>query len=185
MPNLLIIGPQGSGKGTQGTLLAIRLGIPHVSTGDIFRANVRAKTELGLECRSYMNAGELVPDTVTSAMVSARLIEPDTQGGFLLDGFPRTVGQAETLTELLGTDRQLTTVLVLEAPDTVLADRMLARERADDTIAAINRRLELFRNETAPLLELYAPLIVSVNGVGSVDVVHERIWTALTPPATL
>jgi len=184
MPNMLIIGPQGAGKGTQGTLLATRLGVPHISTGDIFRANVRAKTDLGLECQRYMDAGELVPDTVTSAMMGARLTEPDTQGGFLLDGFPRTVSQADTLTGLLGTDRQLTAVLVLEAPDAVVAERMLARGRADDTITAINRRLELYRAETAPLLELYAPLIVSVDGVGSVDTVHERIWFTLTAPAT-
>ncbi len=155
---VLIVGPQGAGKGTQAALLAENLNIPHISTGDIFRANVTAGTELGVLAKKYMDAGDLVPDEVTSAMVKARLEESDADGGFLLDGFPRTVPQAEWLDGVLHeNDHDLDAVLLLEAPDDVLLERMLARGRADDTADAITRRLELYHSETTPLLEHYAP----------------------------
>jgi adenylate kinase len=177
---LLIVGPQGAGKGTQAALLAENLKIPHISTGDIFRANATAGTDLGALAKKYMDAGNLVPDEVTSAMVAARLAEPDAEHGFLLDGFPRTVPQAEWLGELLrGRSQQLDNVLLLDAPDDVLVERMLARGRADDTVEAITRRLELYHSETTPLLEHYAAILVSIDGVGPIDEVQQRALSAL------
>jgi adenylate kinase len=177
---VLIVGPQGAGKGTQATLLAQNLQVPHISTGDIFRANATAGTELGALAKKYMDAGELVPDEVTSAMVKARLEESDADGGFLLDGFPRTVPQAEWLGGVLHeNDHDLDAVLLLEAPDDVLLERMLARGRADDTAEAISRRLALYHSETTPLLEFYARILVAVDGVGAVEEVQERALAAL------
>jgi adenylate kinase len=177
---LLIVGPQGAGKGTQASLLAEHLGIPHISTGDIFRANVGAGTELGVLAKTYMDAGDLVPDEVTVAMVAARFDEPDAGRGFLLDGFPRTVPQADKLGEILiergeGVDK----VILLEVPDEILLERMLARGRADDTAEAISRRLELYHTETKPLLDFYAGKLVEIDGVGEIDEVQQRILTAL------
>ena len=177
---VLIVGPQGAGKGTQAALLSKNLKVPHISTGDIFRANGKAGTELGLLAQKYMDAGDLVPDEVTSAMVADRLAQPDTDAGFLLDGFPRTVPQAQWLGETLGTrDQQIDVVLLIDAPDDVLLERMLARGRADDSVDAIKRRLALYHSETTPLLEHYADLLVAVNGVGEVDEVQKRILDAL------
>jgi len=177
---VLIVGPQGAGKGTQAALLAENLQIPHISTGDIFRANVTAGTELGVLAKKYMDAGDLVPDEVTSAMVKARLEESDADGGFLLDGFPRTVPQAEWLGGVLHENsHDLDAVLLLEAPDEVLLERMLARGRADDTTEAITRRLALYHSETTPLLEHYAKVLVAIDGVGAVDEVQQRALKAL------
>jgi len=177
---VLIVGPQGAGKGTQATLLAQNLQVPHISTGDIFRANATAGTDLGALAKKYMDAGELVPDEVTSAMVKARLEESDVDGGFLLDGFPRTVPQAQWLGEVLHeNEHDLDAVLLLDAPDDVLMQRMLARGRADDTAEAISRRLALYHSETKPLLDFYADILVAVNGVGAVDEVQERALAAL------
>jgi adenylate kinase len=165
---VLIVGPQGAGKGTQATLLAQNLQVPHISTGDIFRANATAGTELGALAKKYMDAGELVPDEVTSAMVKARLAESDVDGGFLLDGFPRTVPQAQWLADLLH-----------ENDHDLLMERMLARGRADDTAEAISRRLALYHSETTPLLEFYGKILVAVDGVGAVGEVQERALAAL------
>ena len=177
---VLIVGPQGAGKGTQATLLAQNLQVPHISTGDIFRANATAGTDLGALAKKYMDAGELVPDEVTSAMVKARLEEPDVDGGFLLDGFPRTVPQAQWLGGVLHeNEHDLDAVLLLDAPDDVLMERMLARGRADDTAEAISRRLALYHSETKPLLDYYANILVAVNGVGPVEEVQERALAAL------
>ena len=177
---VLIVGPQGAGKGTQAALLADNLKIPHISTGDIFRANATAGTDLGVLAKKYMDSGELVPDEVTSAMVAARLAEPDAEPGFLLDGFPRTVPQAKWLADLLHErGQELEAVLLLEAPDEVLLERMLARGRADDTADAISRRLALYHSETTPLLEHYANKLVAINGVGTVDEVQQRALSAL------
>ena len=177
---VLIVGPQGAGKGTQAALLAENLQIPHISTGDIFRANVTAGTELGVLAKKYMDAGELVPDEVTSAMVKARLEESDADGGFLLDGFPRTVPQAQWLDGVLHENtHDLDAVLLLDAPDDVLMERMLARGRADDTAEAISRRLELYHTETKPLLDHYAAKLVAIDGVGPVEEVQQRALTAL------
>ena len=177
---VLIVGPQGAGKGTQATLLAQNLQVPHISTGDIFRANATAGTDLGALAKKYMDAGELVPDEVTSAMVKARLEKSDVDGGFLLDGFPRTVPQAQWLGGVLHeNEHDLDAVLLLDAPDDVLMERMLARGRADDTAEAISRRLALYHSETKPLLDYYANILVAVNGVGPVEEVQERALAAL------
>ena len=177
---LLIVGPQGAGKGTQAELLAQSLGIPHVSTGDLFRANLAASTELGMLAKKYMDAGELVPDEVTQEMVADRVAQPDAQAGFLLDGFPRNLQQADWLTGLL--DRlqaPIDIVVLLTAPDQVLLDRMLARGRADDTEEAITRRLAIYHRETTPLIGYYDGRVVHVDGVGDVEDVHERVLEAV------
>ncbi len=186
---ILIVGPQGAGKGTQAALLAQNLAIPHISTGDIFRANATSGTELGVLAKKYMDAGDLVPDEVTSAMVASRLEEADAAPGFLLDGYPRTVPQAMWLTDLLTSRGQaIDAVLLLQAPDEVLIERMMSRGRADDTPEAITRRLDLYRSETAPLVDYYADQLVAVHGVGTVDEVQQRSLDALRdresgPPA--
>jgi adenylate kinase len=177
---LLIVGPQGAGKGTQATLLAENLAVPHVSTGDIFRLNVGHGTELGKAAKVYMDKGELVPDEITSAMVAARLADEDMAQGWLLDGFPRNLAQAKWLDELL-VERQsgLAAVLLINAPDEVLIERALARGRADDTLEALSRRLAIYHNETFPLLEFYGDLVLEVDGVGEVHEVQTRILHAL------
>lgn len=182
---LLIIGPQGAGKGTQAAILTSRLAIAMVSTGDLFRANVGGGTELGQLAKKYMDAGELVPDEVTIAMVSTRLDEPDAVPGFLLDGFPRNAAQAAALTELLaGRGQPLEAVLHLTLPDSRIVSRLSGRrvdtrtgrnyhlesdpppaadveagfvvQRDDDRPAAIERRLQIFHSQTEPLIQLYA-----------------------------
>ena len=177
---LLIVGPQGAGKGTQADLLAKSLGIPHVSTGDLFRANLAAGTELGRLAKKYMDAGELVPDEVTQDMVADRVAQPDAEPGFLLDGFPRNIQQADWLTALLaGMNAPIQVVVLLTAPDQVLLDRMLARGRADDTVEAINRRLAIYHRETTPLIDYYQGRVVEVDGVGDVEEVHQRVLAAV------
>jgi adenylate kinase len=177
---LLIVGPQGAGKGTQAQLLAESLGIPHVSTGDIFRANLAGGTQLGELAKKYMDAGELVPDEVTQEMVADRVSQPDARPGFLLDGFPRNIQQADWLSELLaGRQTPIQVVVLLTAPDAVLLERMLARGRADDTVEAISRRLAIYHRETTPLIDYYDGKVVHVDGVGTVDDVHERVLAAV------
>jgi len=177
---LLIVGPQGAGKGTQATLLAESLGIPHVSTGEIFRANLAGGTELGKLAKKYMDAGELVPDEVTQEMVSDRVAQSDARPGFLLDGFPRNIPQAKWLTELLdGMESPIDVVVLLTAPDQVLLDRMLTRGRTDDTAEAISRRLNIYHRETTPLIDYYDGRVIHVDGVGAVDEVHERVLGAV------
>jgi adenylate kinase len=177
---VLIVGPQGAGKGTQATLLAENLGVPHVSTGDLFRLNTGLGTDLGKAAQAFMDRGELVPDEVTSSMVAARLSDEDMRAGWILDGFPRNLTQAKWLGELLA-DRHLTLskVLAVDAPDEVLLERMMARGRVDDTAEAIQRRLSIYHAETVPLLEFYGDLVVEVDGVGEVTEVQRRILRAL------
>ena len=179
---LLIVGPQGAGKGTQAALLADSLGIPHVSTGDLFRANLAGGTELGMLAKKYMDAGELVPDEVTQEMVADRVAQPDAEPGFLLDGFPRNVSQADWLTDMLAKlEKPVDAVVLLTAPDEVLLDRMLARGRADDTVEAIGRRLDIYHRETKPLIDYYDGRVVQVDGVGEIDEVHDRVLDAVRP----
>jgi adenylate kinase len=179
---LLIVGPQGAGKGTQAALLADSLGIPHVSTGDLFRANLAGGTELGMLAKKYMDAGELVPDEVTQEMVADRVAQPDAEPGFLLDGFPRNVSQADWLTDMLAKlEKPIDAVVLLTAPDEVLLDRMLARGRADDTVEAIGRRLDIYHRETKPLIDYYDGRVVQVDGVGEIDEVHDRVLDAVRP----
>jgi adenylate kinase len=184
---LVLLGPPGAGKGTQAQIVATRLGVPAVSTGDIFRSNVAGGTTLGLEADSYMSRGEYVPDSVTNAMVRVRLAEPDAQAGFLLDGFPRTTAQVLELDAMLNeAGTKLDRVVELTVADeAVLVSRMLKRSReqgrSDDTEDVIRRRLELYHEETAPLAQLYADrgLLVQVDGFGEVEVVTGRILDAL------
>ncbi len=177
---LLIVGPPGAGKGTQAVGVAAALGVAHISTGDLFRANLAAATPLGTEARRYMDAGELVPDEVTVAMVRERLAEPDAADGFILDGFPRTVGQAQTLDDLLAERGwALDAVLELVVADEVVVGRLLGRGRSDDTEDVIRRRLAVYAEATAPLLDFYRDRLVTVDAVGDVDEVGDRIRTAL------
>ncbi|MCP2182521.1 adenylate kinase [Prauserella alba] len=180
MTRVLLVGPPGAGKGTQAVSLSERLGVPHISTGDLFRANVGNETPLGLEAKRYMDAGELVPDSVTNEMVRERLDEPDAKAGFLLDGFPRNTKQADVLGEMLGAQNTaLDNVIELKVSEDELVERLLARGRSDDTEEIIRRRQEVYRQETAPLLEYYADILVTVNGIGDVDEVSQRVLDAL------
>ncbi len=176
---LLIVGPQGAGKGTQAELLAEAVGVPHISTGDIFR-NLNASTETGRQAKHYMETGALVPDELTQQLLADRLAEPDTSPGFLLDGFPRNTPQAQWLATLLqGREQAIDFVILLSAPDDVLIDRMAARGRADDTTEAIGRRLAIYHEETKPLIGFYGDLVRHVDGVGTVDEVHRRVVDAI------
>jgi adenylate kinase len=177
---LVLVGPPGAGKGTQAVRLAERLGVPHISTGDLFRANLSAMTPLGVEAKRYMDAGDLVPDEVTSGMVRSRLGEADASTGFILDGFPRTVPQADALDGMLdelGTE--LDAVVEFAVADDVVVERLLGRGRSDDTEDVIRNRQKVYRDETAPLLDHYRAKLVSVDAVGTVDEVAQRVVDAL------
>ncbi|ALE18783.1 adenylate kinase [Lawsonella clevelandensis] len=177
---LVLVGPPGAGKGTQATLLAEKLGIPHVSTGDLFRANIGEGTELGLEAKSYMDSGNLVPAELTNRMVDARLDEADAQNGFLLDGFPRSVEQADALKEMLdGRGVTLDAVVEFQVDEDTVVERMLARGRADDTEDVIRNRMAVYRSETEPLIDYYKDVIIPINAVGTVEDIHERTMAAL------
>lgn len=177
---LVLLGPPGAGKGTQAVLLSEKLGVPHISTGDLFRANIGEGTPLGVEAKSYIDAGRLVPTDVTARMVKSRLEEADAAGGFLLDGFPRTVEQAEILRDLLaekGLD--LDGVLNFVVSEDVVVERMLARGRADDNEETIRTRLGVYRDETAPLIEHYGDQIISIEAEGEVEEINDRAMAAL------
>lgn len=177
---LVLLGPPGAGKGTQAAILSEKLGVPHISTGDLFRANIGQETPLGLEAKKYLDAGDLVPSEITNNMVKARVAEPDAANGFLLDGFPRTVDQAKALEGILeGLGAKLDGVLAFDVDDEVVVERMLARGRADDTEDVIRNRMRVYREETAPLLDHYAGQIVTVDAVGSVEEVNARALAAL------
>lgn len=184
MTILVLMGPPGSGKGTQAEVLASRLGIPAISTGDIFRAQVAAGTDLGRKAQRYLDAGEYVPDELTNAMVRERLAAEDARSGFLLDGYPRTIEQVKVLDDLLAAqDRQLDAVVVLEVDRDELVQRLLNRaqleHRSDDTEEVIRRRLQIYTDQTLPLIEVYSDrgLVIPVVGAGEIHEVSQRIRT--------
>jgi adenylate kinase len=181
---LIFLGPPGAGKGTQATLLAHSLSIPHISTGDILRSAVAEKTDLGLKAQSYMDQGELVPDQLMLGMIGDRLTRLDTKSGWILDGFPRNVTQASFLDELLGEIHQSYDAVVnLDVPDEVLVARLLERGRKDDKEDVIRNRLEVYRNQTAPLIDFYRDRqhLVSINGNQSVDTVTSDLKRIVQP----
>ena len=183
---LLLIGPPGAGKGTQAHALSDALGVPAISTGDIFRDNVRNETELGRQAKAYMDAGDNVPDSLTNDLVRDRLGQDDCAGGFLLDGYPRTTDQVRALDEFLaGQGASMDAVIELVAdPDVVverLRERALDQGRADDDESVVRHRLTVYREQTAPLIDVYAQrgLLSQVDGIGEIDQVTERIRSAL------
>lgn len=186
MTRLVIMGPPGAGKGTQATALAARINGAHISTGDIFRANVAQQTELGVLAKRYMDAGEYVPDEVTNAMVKDRLSQPDARESFLLDGYPRTLDQVHTLDGILAElGTRLDGVIALTVDSEELISRLLKRAqdsgRSDDTEDVIRHRQEVYVAETAPLLDVYRErgILAEVDGMGSVEDVEARIAAVL------
>ena len=184
---LIMMGPPGAGKGTQAKFVAEHFGIPAISTGDIFRANVSEGTPLGLEAKRYMDAGDYVPDEVTNLMVRNRIDEKDAEPGFLLDGYPRTLAQVEELDGMIKfTGHSLDAVVVLTVDPGELVARLTARAekegRADDTEEVIRRRQEVYTEQTEPLIDVYRKrgLLREVDGLGEVDEVTERIMSILT-----
>lgn len=183
---LVLLGPPGAGKGTQAVKIAERLGIPAISTGDIFRHNIKEGTELGKLATSYTSNGQLVPDSVTNSMVRDRLSEADTAEGFLLDGYPRNVAQVDELDAILAEKGvSLDAVIEITADQDVVVERLLKRAeiegRADDTEPVIRDRMVVYEKETAPISAIYRDrnLLADVDGIGDIDVVTRRLLTAL------
>jgi adenylate kinase len=175
-----LLGPPGAGKGTQAADLAKKLGIPHISTGDLFRHNISTGTELGLEAKKYLDAGDLVPATLTNALVDDRLDAEDAAGGFILDGFPRSVEQAGALKQMLSRrSLKLDAVLEFRVPEDELVARLMSRGRDDDKEDVIRNRFKVYRDETAPLLDYYSGELKTVDAVGSTDEVFARALQAL------
>jgi adenylate kinase len=186
MSRLVLLGPPGAGKGTQAQRLARHLGVPAISTGDIFRRNVSEGTPLGVDAKRYMDAGEYVPDSVTNAMVADRLAQPDAEKGFLLDGYPRTAAQVAELDRMVtdaGTALDAVVELTADTEEVVtrLRKRAQIEGRSDDTEDVIRRRLEVYAEQTAPLTALYADrgLLLHVDGMGEVEEVTARLVAAL------
>ncbi|MFC0266301.1 adenylate kinase [Alloscardovia macacae] len=184
---LLIMGPQGVGKGTQAAKLAEHFGIPTISTGDIFRYNIKNETELGKQALAFINKGQLVPDELTNSIVKDRLAQDDVKNGWILDGYPRNASQVEALDTMLAElGTPLDAVVALDADRDVLMERMMKRAeiegRADDTPEAIATRLDVYAKETAPLLDIYSERgqLVSINGVGEIDAIQANIIAELT-----
>ncbi|TGK07774.1 adenylate kinase [Leptospira semungkisensis] len=182
MNSIIFMGPPGAGKGTQAKILCDTLGIPQISTGDILRAAVKNGTAMGLEAKKFMDAGDLVPDSVVIGIIKDRLVEPDCKNGFLLDGFPRTVEQADALDKILnGEGVKIKRAINLEVPDAELLQRLLKRAeiegRSDDNETTIKSRLETYNKKTLPLLDYYSAKgnLSRVNGVGNLEQVTELI----------
>lgn len=183
---LLITGPPGAGKGTQATGVAQRYGVPAISSGDIFRDNIKRRTPLGERIVEVIGRGDFVPDVLTTSLVFQRISEPDCWRGWLLDGYPRTLGQVEALDIVLAeTNTRIDAIIVLVADPEVLVERMLHRAaeqgRADDNAEAIRHRIEVYHAETAEVIEHYRArgLLVEVDAIGTVEEVRERILAAL------
>jgi adenylate kinase len=191
---IVLLGPPGAGKGTQAQIIAGELGVPAISTGDIFRANVSGQTELGLKAKVYMDAGDLVPDEVTVAMVKDRLAEPDAKVGYLLDGFPRTIAQGEQLRgSLEDLGQHLDRVLELVVEEEELVRRLSGRrmlvngewvQRDDDKPETVRHRLEVYREQTAPLSGFYETegLLSRIDAIGTIEEVTARVMAALGQP---
>lgn len=185
-PRLLIVGPQGSGKGTQGAIVGERFGIPAIATGDVFRRHITEGTDLGREVKAVIDAGDLVGDELTFSLLRDRLNEGDTGEGFLLDGFPRNIAQVSLLDSFLEPrDEALTGVVHLDVPREVSIDRLVERARvqgrSDDTDEVISNRLAIYERETAPILEIYRErrIVLDIDGVGSLETVTARVFDAL------
>jgi adenylate kinase len=179
---LIFLGPPGAGKGTQAQILASIYQIPHISTGDILRAAVAEQTPLGIKARGYMNRGELVPDELILGLIKERLAQPDTQSGWLLDGFPRNVSQAVFLEKLLDELKEHPDkVINLEVPDEVLVERLLQRNRKDDNEDTIRRRLEIYHQDTVPVISFYSErdALKAINGNLSLEEVTHNLQSAL------
>jgi adenylate kinase len=177
---IVLLGPPGAGKGTQAEKLAEKLGIPQISTGELFRQNIGEGTKLGLEAKRYLDAGDLVPAELTNQLVDDRLDKPDVANGFILDGYPRSVEQAKALHEMLerrGTD--IDAVVEFRVSEDELLQRLKSRGRADDTEDVIRNRFKVYRDETAPLLDYYRDQLKTVEAVGGLDVVFARALQAL------
>ncbi|BBX65380.1 adenylate kinase [Mycobacterium saskatchewanense] len=177
---VVLLGPPGAGKGTQAQKLSEKLGIPQISTGELFRSNIENGTKLGLEAKRYLDAGDLVPSDLTNQLVEDRLSDPDAANGFILDGYPRSLEQAKALHEMLerrGTD--IDAVLEFRVSEDELLQRLKGRGRADDTDDIILNRMRVYRDETAPLLEYYSDELKTVDAVGSLDEVFARALRAL------
>ena len=183
---VVLVGAPGAGKGTQAKVIAKHYAIPQISTGDIFRANVSQGTELGVEAKRFMDAGEYVPDAVTNLMVRNRIDETDAEPGFLLDGYPRTLAQVEELDVMIKhTGHALDAVVVLTVDREEVVQRLLQRAqtdgRADDTADVIRRRQQVYAEETAPLIDVYRDrgMLIEVDGLGEITEVTQRIFDAL------
>jgi adenylate kinase len=175
-----LLGPPGAGKGTQAQKLSEKLGVPQISTGDLFRDNISRGTKLGLEAKRYLDAGDLVPSDLTNALVADRISQPDAADGFILDGYPRSVEQAEALRKLLEAQgTKIDAVLEFQVCEEELLKRLKERGRADDTEEVIHNRMKVYRDETEPLLQYYRNELKPVDAVGGVDEVFARALRAL------
>ncbi|PSB21480.1 adenylate kinase [Phormidesmis priestleyi ULC007] len=178
MARLIFLGPPGAGKGTQAKLLADLHNIPHISTGDILRAAVSSQTTLGVKAQSYMDGGELVPDQLVIDLIRERLGQPDAQPGWILDGYPRTVVQADSLDGLLiELNQTCDRAINFDVPDEALVERMLSRGRKDDNEDVIRRRLEVYREQTAPLIDYYQTRekLTTIDGSQPMEEVTEQL----------
>lgn len=183
---IILLGPPGAGKGTQAALVAKDLKIPHISTGDIFRAALKEKTPLGLKVQGYLDAGQLVPDELTSDLVKERTLQSDCSSGFLLDGFPRTLAQCNALSQMLAERGQkISHVLELEVPDDELVRRIVERGkssgRSDDTAEVAAERLRVYYAQTKPVADFYSksPGVKRIDGVGSIDQIEQRLLSEI------
>lgn len=177
---VVLLGPPGAGKGTQAEKLEEKLGIPQISTGELFRRNIGEGTKLGLEAKRYLDAGDLVPSELTNQLVDDRLNDSDVAKGFILDGYPRSVEQAKALDDML--ERRgavVDAVLEFRVSQDELLDRLKGRGRADDTEEVIVNRMKVYRDETAPLLEYYSNQLKTVDAIGTMDEVFARALQAL------
>jgi adenylate kinase len=177
---IVLLGPPGAGKGTQAVKLAENLGVPHISTGELFRHNISHGTSLGVRAKHYLDAGELVPTSLTNDLVDDRLNDGDVAEGFILDGFPRTIDQAKALHDMLERrGLKLDAVVEFRVPEEELVGRLASRGRADDTEDVIRNRFRVYRDETAPLLDYYQDELRTVDAVGSLDEVFSRALQSL------